>query len=102
MYTLIASSILSNSGQIGKNLFEAIRGHWSVEADNYVRDVTFGEDKIKTPKGNVSRLLANIRTWAIQLIRQTGAKNLQAQIEEFSDCPDKLAQFLKFIKLAGP
>lgn len=101
-YYICNKSMQNESEQIGENLFEAIRGHWSVEADNYVRDVTFGEDKIKTPKGNVSRVLANIRTWAIQLIRETGAKNLKEQIEEFNDCPNKLTEFLKFIKLAGP
>ena len=82
---------------IGANLFQAIRGHWSVEADNYVRDVTFGEDDIKTPKGKGTRFLTNARTWGIQLARRTGAKNLKAQIEQFADCPEKLADFLRNI-----
>ena len=29
----------------GRELFEAIRGHWRVESDNWVRDVTFQEDE---------------------------------------------------------
>ena len=90
-----AISILPDS--IGANLFQAIRGHWSVEADNYVRDVTFGEDDIKTPKGKGTRFLTNARTWGIQLARRTGAKNLKAQIEQFADCPEKLADFLRNI-----
>ena len=36
----------------GRELFEAIRGHWRVESDNWVRDVTFQEDSVRTNSGN--------------------------------------------------
>ena len=89
-----------NNQQQAKEFAEAIRGHWLVESDNYVRDVTLGEDSIKTPKGNTSRLLATIRTWALQLLRMTHCNNLRAQIERFSDCPEDLTKFLISTNLA--
>jgi predicted transposase YbfD/YdcC len=36
-------------------LFTAIRQHWSVESDNWIRDVTFNEDHVKT-KGCIPRI----------------------------------------------
>lgn len=33
-----------------KELFEAIRGHWSVETTNHIRDVSFREDALRTKK----------------------------------------------------
>ena len=75
-------------------LAQGVRGHWSVEADHYLRDVTFGEDQIRTPKGNVSRILASIRTWAIQLLRMTKVKNIKAQMQLFADCPNQLYKYL--------
>ncbi|MEM6846408.1 MAG: hypothetical protein AAF632_29650 [Bacteroidota bacterium] len=39
-------------------LFNAIRGHWRVESNKYIRDVTFGEDSIRTTKSGLIRALA--------------------------------------------
>ena len=35
-----------------------------------------------------------IRTFAIQALRQTGAKSLKAKMEQWLDCPHKLAETL--------
>lgn len=71
-----------------KSLADAVRGHWSVEADNYVRDVTFGEDQIKTQKGNSTRIWAAIRTIGINIIRKICPKNIPERMELWTDCPN--------------
>jgi predicted transposase YbfD/YdcC len=79
---------------IQHELFLAIRGHWGVEADNYIRDVSFQEDKVKTTHGNQAQVLASLRTLAIQLIRQAGFVNFKEALETFADCPDLFETFL--------
>lgn len=87
-------AIDKHSGSTAEELFHAVRKHWAIEADNHVRDVLFLEDSTPTPKGASSRSLAAIRTFAIQALRQTGAKSLKAKMEQLVDCPQKLAQTL--------
>ena len=77
-----------------QELFQAIRGHWRVEADNYIRDVSFQEDKVKTKHGNQAQVLASLRTLAIQLFREAGFINFKAALETFADCPDQFETFL--------
>ena len=77
-----------------QELFQAIRGHWGVEADNYLRDVSFQEDKVKTKHGNQAQVLASLRTLAIQLFREAGFVNFKAALETFADCPDQFENFL--------
>jgi len=77
-----------------QELFQAIRGHWGVEADNYLRDVSFQEDQVKTKHGNQAQVLASFRTVAIQLFRQAGFANFKAALETFADCPDLFETFL--------
>jgi predicted transposase YbfD/YdcC len=77
-----------------QELFQAIRGHWGVEADNYIRDVSFQEDRVKTKHGNQAQVLASLRTLAIQLFREAGLVNFKAALETFADCPDQFETFL--------
>jgi predicted transposase YbfD/YdcC len=77
-----------------QELFQAIRGHWGVEADNYIRDVSFQEDKVRTKHANQAQVLASLRTFAIQLFREAGFDNFQAALETFTDCPDQFETFL--------
>lgn len=44
------SLYISNQTENYQQLCEAIRGHWTVETGNYIRDVTFKEDDFKTKK----------------------------------------------------
>lgn len=76
------------------SLFNAIRQHWGVESDNWIRDVTLGEDQVKTKHANQAHVMACLRTLAMHLLRKTNSKNFQATIETFSDCPDLFATFL--------
>ena len=48
---------VSNSETKAKELFEAVRKHWSVEVTNHIRDVTLNEDDFRTKKTIVLRLL---------------------------------------------
>lgn len=77
-----------------QELFQAIRGHWGVEADNYIRDVSFQEDKVKTKHSNQAQVLASLQTVASQLFRKAGFVNFKAALETFADCPDQFETFL--------
>jgi predicted transposase YbfD/YdcC len=77
------------------DLFNAIRGHWGVEADNYIRDVTFREDDVKTKNGNQGHILASLRTLAIGLLRQTNIQNFQAALEGLADNAQLFKSFLE-------
>lgn len=76
------------------SLFNAVRRHWGVESDNWIRDVTLGEDQVKTKHANQAHVMACLRTLAMRLLRKTNTKNFQATIETFSDCPDRFETFL--------
>src|SRR3972149_1362652 len=78
-----------------ENLFNAVRGHWGVEADNYIRDVTFREDDVKTKNGNQGHILASLRTLAIGLLRQTHIQNFRAALEGLADNAQLFKNFLE-------
>lgn len=69
----------------GKQLFVAVRQHWSVETNNHIRDVTLREDNLRTTKNPLSRVLAGFRTLVIKLLQKCKPKNMTAQIERFQD-----------------
>jgi predicted transposase YbfD/YdcC len=77
------------------DLFQAIRGHWGVEADNYIRDVTFREDDVKTKNGNQGHILASLRTLAIGLLRKANIQNFQAALEGLADNAHLFKNFLE-------
>ena len=79
------------------DLAKAVRGHWSVESDNYVRDVTFKEDKIKNTKGQTSRQWASFRTAALNIIRRFAPHNIPAKVESWVDNPKLFRSDLKKI-----
>ena len=77
-----------------QDLFQAIRGHWGVEANNYIRDVSFQEDNVRTKQANQAQVLASLRSVAIELFRDAGFVNFKAALETFADCPNLFASFL--------
>lgn len=79
---------------IQSELFTAIRRHWGVESENWIRDVTFNEDNIKTKCADQAHVMACLRTFVVKLFRKANLKNFQAALETFCDCPDKFAAFL--------
>ncbi len=68
---------------VGLELFTAARGHWNVESDNYVRDVTLGEDDIKCKESSRIRMIASAINNVLNRIRcfDTG-NNIRAFREE--------------------
>ena len=78
-------------------LASAIRGHWSVESNNWQLDVTFGEDRVQVGNGNQAQIIGKLRCFAMNLIRwsKTGTKNFQATIEKFTDSPEALVSMLE-------
>jgi len=83
---------------LAEELTQAIRRHWGVESNNWIRDVTFKEDHIKTKAGNQAQIMALLRGLAIELIRKTSPKNFQAAIENFTDSVATLESMLKHVK----
>lgn len=75
-------------------LFDAIRGHWGVEAMHHKRDVILSEDDLRTGKAEVSRLLGSLRTLVINLLEGMNVKNMAAQIDLFADKFTTLIRFL--------
>lgn len=97
-YYISNQTIRSEDIASSEDLAQAIQGHWGVESNNWIRDVTFCEDKIKVKAGNQGQIMARLRSLAIELIRKTGIKNLQAAVERFMDSPRHLELMLKQVK----
>ena len=68
----------------------AIRQHWSIEADNWVRDCTFREDRIRCKESARSKTLASIISVAGNLLRQQKKGPLKAMQEDIA-CKPSLA-----------
>jgi DDE_Tnp_1-associated/Transposase DDE domain len=88
----------NDSKALAEELTQAIRFHWGVESNNWIRDVTFNEDHIKTKAGNQAQIMALLRGLAIELIRKSAPKNFQAAIENFADSVSTLESMLKQVK----
>jgi hypothetical protein len=76
----------------------AIRQHWHVESDNWIRDVTFQEDHIKTQCSNQAQIMGCLRSLAMCLLRKVNVGNFQEALETFGDCPSRFEAFLKRVK----
>lgn len=62
-------------------LFGAIRGHWGIESDHFIRDTTFGEDAVKTFNQPKAKVLATFLSLATNILRFNPA-SMKAQIED--------------------
>jgi len=76
----------------------AIRQHWHVESDNWIRDVTFDEDHVKTKASNQAHVMSCLRSLAIRLLRCFNVRNFQEALEDFADCPSKFEALLRRVK----
>ena len=97
------SYYLSNLGyqdnQEASELFDAIRGHWSVESVNWTRDVCLGEDAHRSGKFEVSAVLAICRSIGLNLLRALKPKSLMGKIDEFKDNIRSLLNACKTVNL---
>lgn len=91
----LSNEVVKNNN--GKELFGAVRGHWAVETNNYIRDVTFREDHLKTKEPVISKVMAGCRTVALAFLNKLKLKNIRAKIEEFADNFDLLINWMASI-----
>jgi predicted transposase YbfD/YdcC len=66
----------------GNELYRAVRNHWSVESDNFVKDVNLGEDHLKCYKTNRSRAIASLFNVAVNLLRRKNITNNLSVVRE--------------------
>ena len=79
-----------------KVLFKAIKEHWAVETNNYIRDVILKEDKLKSILKAVSLTTSIIRTLITNMLKIIEPQNMVAQFEDFAEnFKDLEAFFLK-------
>jgi len=76
------------------DLFDAIRQHWRVEVMHHVRDVTLGEDALRTRSQAISRLMSSLRSLTLNLLRWAKPKNMAAQLDAFADKFHTLIEFM--------
>ncbi|MFT5617641.1 MAG: putative transposase YbfD/YdcC, partial [Arenicella sp.] len=63
--SLETSYYISNMAAKANNqYFNAIRGHWSVETNNHIRDVTLREDLLRTKKNQFPEYLPHLELWS--------------------------------------
>ena len=95
----ISNRALGNTPKAHLNeLTSAIRQHWHVESENWIRDVTFNEDHVKTASSNQGQIMGCLRGLAIRLLRKVNVGNFQEALENFTDCPNTFQRFLKRVK----
>jgi predicted transposase YbfD/YdcC len=80
-------------------LYKRIRGHWAVETNNHIRDVTLKEDNLQTKFQQVARPISLIRTLIINLLNKQKINNRAAFIDECNDSFQKTIEFLKSVKV---
>ncbi len=76
----------------------AIRAHWGIESDHYVRDVTLKEDFLKIKQHQIQQIMSICISAAVMLFRQLNVTNIQAATETFSDNPSPVFDQLRAIK----
>jgi predicted transposase YbfD/YdcC len=92
------SYYISNLKQENENeneLFKAVRNHWKIETNNYVRDVSLKEDKLRTKFTKVSKIMACFRTVVINFLTKEKLVNIRAQLDLFVDDFQILMQWIK-------
>ena len=96
-YVTNAQTVTDRTQQL-KELSAAVQGHWGVESNNWVRDVTLGEDGVRMKAPNQSQVMSLLRGVALTLLRKFGSTNLQALTEKFCYSPDTLSAWLREAK----
>ena len=77
---------------------QAVQKHWGVESDNWIRDVTFKEDSVKTKSGNQGQIMGRLRSLSMALVRKISPKNFQATIDNFADSFSNMELMLRQVK----
>jgi predicted transposase YbfD/YdcC len=88
-------SNLKREDEKANELFKAVRNHWKIETNNYLRDVSLKEDKLRTKLTKVSKILACCRTVVINFLAEEKLENIRTQLELFVDDFQVLIQWMK-------
>ena len=96
---LYMSNIKATTQVIANDLFQAVRGHWSSEVYNNIRDTTLAEDKLKTCIKEISINISICRTLVISILNKIKPENMAALLDEFSDDFQLLISKLKTIRV---
>jgi predicted transposase YbfD/YdcC len=96
-YYVTNKKIENSEDGLRHDFLTAIRKHWGAESDNWLRDVIFQEDSVKTKNGNQAQVMGSLRTLAMRIFRKAGISNFQAAAERFADCPDKFRDMLRCV-----
>ena len=81
-----------------KEVFRAIRNHWQIESNNYLRDCTFREDKIQCFEHKRIKTISVMISLATNLFRNNKTKNIKAQTEKINSKTLMANELLKKIK----
>ena len=71
-----------------------IRGHWSIEARHYVRDVTFGEDRSRLRHGHAPQIMAACRNLCLTLLHRSAGSEIAASRRALAYHPAKALALL--------
>jgi hypothetical protein len=80
------------------DLFKGVKGHWSVETNNNIRDVSLKEDKLKSIKKEVALSNSIIRTLITNMLGIIKPENIVAKFEDFAEDFKELEAFIKQVK----
>lgn len=72
-----------------------LRGHWSIEALHWVRDVSFDEDRSQVRTGNGPQVMAALRNLVITALRLARVTNIAAALRHHARYPDRPLATLK-------
>ena len=97
-YYISNQALASDPQAQARELTGAIRQHWHVESDNWIRDVTLDEDNIKTKSSNQAQVMGCLRSLAMRLLRRCNVRNFQEALEDFADCPSRFEALLRRVK----
>ena len=70
-----------------QTLAAAIRGHWSIESGHWIRDVTYGEDRIRCSNRSRMKTLSLLLSVAFSLTKQQAFPNIKAFHEDANTKP---------------
>ena len=79
------SNISTKNIQVAEELFDAVRNHWQVEVNNYIRDIVLKEDKLCMSNPFSTKTAACCRTLVLNLLEQREKKNRCEQLDFFAD-----------------
>ncbi|QZE15534.1 ISAs1 family transposase [Halosquirtibacter laminarini] len=85
--------ITNYNGEIGE-IAGAIRGHWKIEIMNRIRDVNFGEDKLKSLDHGLQKSISSVMLFICSgLMKINSYNNLNILREELVRNTDKIHDF---------